>query len=450
MRSMIPTKLVRLDALPRTASAKLDHRAQAARGTADDATSRPGSGPRDDIERMLVDLLEGLLNVAPIGIDDDIIALGADSLTSIELVVAIEKSTGVALPVETIWSRAGTISELADLVRGPRDDADPAPERAVPEPQVGFTTPTKFIGMQDLVTPAVLLLLSTADRLARGRETRDTMRAIAGAYTSVRRRSTEAKLEAIGRVLGDRSVDLPHRALVTENLSDHLETMLLRLRGWPEGADAPTVTLEGLAHIHRALDRGKGIILWRPPLRFTAMATKVALNQAGLPLTQLGRPEHGLSPNKISHLWLNRLSREREGLLGADRIVIHGDGQQAFSSVRQLLGQNGILMITALDLSERPVELPFFDGRITLATGPPRLALSTGAALITIHSSRDEQGDLHVVVEPPLEAAAADHATATHLLMRDFVSSLEAYLLRHPTAWPDWRPNVPGRKGAPR
>ena len=443
MRSMIPTKLVRLDALPRTATAKIDHRALAARGTAVEVASRSDSGPRDDLERMLVGLLVGLLNVAPIGIDDDIIAIGADSLTSIELVVAIEKKTGVALPVETIWSRAGTVTELAELIRRSEDGGEPVSEGAVPASRVGYTTPAKFITMQDLVTPAAALVLSAVDKLAWKWTTRQTMRAIAGLYTSLRRRSTEVKMAAISRVLGGRAIDMPHRELVTENLGGHFETMLLRLRGWPEGADAPTVTLEGRAHIDRALARGKGVILWWAPLRFGTMTFTVALKQAGLQPTMLGRPEHGFSPNRFSQLVINPWLRDQAGILDIDRIIIEGDGQQAVAAIRRLLGRNGIILINSIALSDRPVELPYFDGRIAVATGPPRIALATGAALIPAFSARDEDGAFHLVVHPPLDLDdTADQATATHILLQDFIALLEAHVLRHPTAWPDWRPNV--------
>jgi len=445
VRSMIPTKLVRIDALPRTASDKLDRRALAARGPADDAVSRPDRGPRDDLERTLVDLLQGLLNVAPIGIDDDIIALGADSLTSIELVVAIERKTGVALPVETIWSRAGTVVELAEFIRGSEGGGEPVSEGAVPASRVGYTTPAKFITMQDLVTPAAALVLGVVDRLAWKWTTRQTMRAIAGLYTSLRRRSTEVKMAAIGRVLGDRAIDMPHRQLVTENLCGHFETMLLRLRGWPAGRDAPTITLEGRAHIDRALDHGKGIILWWAPLQFSTMTTKVALKRAGFQPTILGRPEHGFSPNRFSQLVINPRLQDQAGILDIDSIIIEGDGQQAVAAIRRLLERNGIILINSIALSDRPVELPFFDGRIAVATGPPRIALATGAALIPAFSARDEDGAFHLVVHPPLDLdGTADQATATHLLLREFIAALETHVLRYPTAWPDWRDNVPG------
>jgi amino acid adenylation domain-containing protein len=446
LRSMIPTKLVRLDALPRTPSAKLDFRALAACKASDDSTSPPENGPRDELERMLVDLLEDLLDISPIAIDDDIIALGADSLTSIEVVVAIETKMGVSLPVDVIWSGASTAAELADIVRGSKSAADPAPASAPPGRRNGFRVPTKVIDKYDLVTPALLLMLNSADRLRGGQRTRDTMRAIARLATSVRRQSTRNKMSALGRVLGDRTVDLPHRDLVTENLGTLFEEILLRYRGWPDGADAPTVTLEGREHIDRALAEGKGLILWRAPMLIDSMAIKVALNAAGLPFTVLGRAQHGLSLTKVGHLGINRLTREREGPLTAGHIVIERDEQPALAEVQQLLGQNGIVSISARFLSDNPVELPFFDGRIVIATGPPRLALATGAALIPIFSSRDESGHFRVTVHPAVEAdSATGHTAATRLLMERFIASLETHVLRNPATWPNWRENVPGR-----
>ena len=61
MRAMIPTRLVRLDALPRTANAKIDRRVLTACKAVSDAPTGRKDGARDDLERALVGLLEGLL-----------------------------------------------------------------------------------------------------------------------------------------------------------------------------------------------------------------------------------------------------------------------------------------------------------------------------------------------------------------------------------------------------
>ncbi len=446
----VPRRFVFVDAIPTGPTGKIKRAELAAAFGLDapakrEGKSTPGSAARDDLERVLVDLLEDLLRVTSIGCDDDIIALGADSLTAVELAIAVEKKTGIALPIEAIWSRATTVAELASLARNVRDDAAaaPPPPAPVPVPGVGYRTPVPLINLRDLVEPLVLLVLSTADRLGRRRHRRETMRALAGLSLMVRPWRARERERTIRRVLGARRNDISPRALSREILANLHEHRLLRLEGWARKNVSPPVVLEGAEHLDRALRRGKGIILWRAPLTFDVLAVTLALNAAGYPVSILGRPEHGLSKTRFGHLLLNRLSRESEGPLQAEVIRITGDGQHAIAQVRRRLAENRIVSINANFQTDRPVELCFLDGRIELATGPPRLALATGAALIPAFTAREEDGRFRVVVEPPLEAEdESDPVAATQALMQRFVVALEARVLRDPATWPNWHENV--------
>jgi KDO2-lipid IV(A) lauroyltransferase len=124
--------------------------------------------------------------------------------------------------------------------------------------------------------------------------------------------------------------------------------------------------------------------------------------------------------------------------------MVESGGQRAVGAIRQLLEQNGIIMLDSIDVSDNSVKLPFFDGQVEVAAEPPRLAQATGAALLPAFSARDAAGDFQLFIHPPLDVMAGQARVSSRLL-QDYIACLEAHLLRHPTAWPDWRRNVAAR-----
>ncbi|HYG63179.1 MAG TPA: amino acid adenylation domain-containing protein, partial [Thermoanaerobaculia bacterium] len=111
---MIPAAFGWLDALPLTATGKVDRRALAAREIDRPATaSQP---PRDDLERELARIWEDLLSVRPIGARDDFFALGGHSLLAVRLASRIEAHFGRSVPIATLFERP-TVEALADWLR---------------------------------------------------------------------------------------------------------------------------------------------------------------------------------------------------------------------------------------------------------------------------------------------------------------------------------------------
>ncbi len=72
--------------------------------------------PRDDLEVQLVRIWQQVLNQDPIGIHDNLFALGADSLRAVRLIDKIEQTFCRDLPLVTIF-QAPTIAQLAQVLR---------------------------------------------------------------------------------------------------------------------------------------------------------------------------------------------------------------------------------------------------------------------------------------------------------------------------------------------
>lgn len=85
--------------------------------------------PRTDTERRLCALCEDLLGVSPVGVDDDLVALGADSLIMLRLTDRVQRELGMKVP-EGAAFRGMTPAKIAAALDRPEEpppvDDDPA------------------------------------------------------------------------------------------------------------------------------------------------------------------------------------------------------------------------------------------------------------------------------------------------------------------------------------
>jgi amino acid adenylation domain-containing protein len=113
---MIPELVVALPALPLTPNAKVDRAALPAPqwGATPSATGRVE--PRNPVEAALAQVWSDLLATEePIGVHDNLFALGGHSLTATRLVARVADIYGVSLPVHHVFA-SPTIAELAEIV----------------------------------------------------------------------------------------------------------------------------------------------------------------------------------------------------------------------------------------------------------------------------------------------------------------------------------------------
>ncbi|NMO13901.1 non-ribosomal peptide synthase/polyketide synthase [Pyxidicoccus fallax] len=100
---MVPSALVRLDALPLSANGKLDRRALAA--VEAPAPQRAYVAPRDELEQQVADLWAEVLHVERVGIHDDFFELGGHSLLATQLLMRVRSTFQVKLPVRGLFEQ---------------------------------------------------------------------------------------------------------------------------------------------------------------------------------------------------------------------------------------------------------------------------------------------------------------------------------------------------------
>ncbi|MGN6375065.1 MAG: AMP-binding protein, partial [Sphingomonas sp.] len=115
-RYMLPSRLVVVDDLPRSATGKVDHAALAALvpaipiDPANDAESSDSA-----LERIVAETFATLLGIPAVGVDDDFFDLGGDSLAAFQLAMELEQRFGRPIS-PTIVAQASTARTLAALL----------------------------------------------------------------------------------------------------------------------------------------------------------------------------------------------------------------------------------------------------------------------------------------------------------------------------------------------
>ncbi|MFE4588363.1 amino acid adenylation domain-containing protein [Streptomyces laurentii] len=110
--SLVPSAFMVLDALPLTASGKLDRPALPA---PDFRADTSGRAPRNSREKLLCELAAELLDRAWVGIDDNFFDLGGHSLLATRLLNRIRGAFGVRLGLDTLFA-APTVAGLAAAI----------------------------------------------------------------------------------------------------------------------------------------------------------------------------------------------------------------------------------------------------------------------------------------------------------------------------------------------
>src|SRR6185312_3440815 len=135
--TMIPSRIVRLDALPLTATGKLDRRALSAVASPE-AAPVAGAAPFSAAGELLAGLWADVLGVDPVGPESDFFDLGGHSLLATRLASRVRGVFGVDVPLSLLFEAptpASLARRLAALQNGPTRPEIPKIPEIVPVPR---------------------------------------------------------------------------------------------------------------------------------------------------------------------------------------------------------------------------------------------------------------------------------------------------------------------------
>ncbi|MBI5950957.1 MAG: amino acid adenylation domain-containing protein [Chloroflexi bacterium] len=111
----LPQAIVRVDQFPLSPNGKIDVQALPNPTEIYRQEQEALIAPRNAVESELVGLWEKLLQIQPIGVQENFFDLGGDSLTAIDLMLSVEKTFRRSLPISVLLQHP-TIAELAGLL----------------------------------------------------------------------------------------------------------------------------------------------------------------------------------------------------------------------------------------------------------------------------------------------------------------------------------------------
>ncbi len=112
---MVPASFIVIEALPLTASGKLNRRALPIPELLE-AGDPQAIAPQTPLQNLLTSIWAELLGVTAVGINDNFFELGGHSLLAVRLFAQIEKRLGKRLPLATLF-QAPTVAQLAAVIK---------------------------------------------------------------------------------------------------------------------------------------------------------------------------------------------------------------------------------------------------------------------------------------------------------------------------------------------
>jgi phosphatidylinositol dimannoside acyltransferase len=254
----------------------------------------------------------------------------------------------------------------------------------------------------------------------------------AGAHYAARGGGPEQLRKNLARVLGVESSQVPD-GLIRASLASYA-------RYWREAFRLPSMDLKKLSvrigprlwnreHIDAGLEAGHGVILALPHSGNWDMAGVAVVGHYGTFTTVAER----LRPESLYQRFIDY--RET---LGFEMLPLTGGPRPPFEVLAERLRDNRVICLMAdRDLTQSGVEVDFFGEPTRMPGGSARLAVETGAALLTVHCW-NEPDDWVFEVLGPIDTSTGDVAVITQTLADRFARGIAA----HPADWhmmsPQW------------
>jgi len=264
-----------------------------------------------------------------------------------------------------------------------------------------------------------------------------------GARYAARRGGPQQLRKNLARVIGVPPEEVPDE-LMRASLASYG-------RYWREAFRLPTMNHEVLARrLHESfrgfenldaeLAAGRGAVVALPHSGNWDMAGVWAVHRYGTFTTVAER----LQPESLYRRFIDY----REGL-GFEVLPLSGGDRPVFDVLCERLRNGGLVCLMAdRDLTRTGVEVEFFGEATRMPAGPARLAIETGAALLSDHSWFEADGGWGFSIQPALDCSSGDVRAITQALADQFATGIAA----HPEDWhmmqPQWLADLSDAKRA--
>lgn len=264
-----------------------------------------------------------------------------------------------------------------------------------------------------------------------------------GAAHALRRRTNSTELEAVARRIRDalpgRFTPVQARELAEEWYSRATELSWGRLRELHRSGWRIRVDLEGAEHLDRALERGRGGVVWFSSFCDSAILMR-ALAENGTRLSHLSMQNHGAPARSRFGLRLVApIHRRAEQRYLAERIVMRKPSAPGYvKQVREALAANRAVSVRGDLARNASLEATFLGRPCLFTTGAPRMAHAAQAPLMTSATFRVGPGHYKVIIDRELQLPERRRDYVEEAVA-EYVRRLERRIGENPADWEGWR-----------
>jgi lauroyl/myristoyl acyltransferase len=217
--------------------------------------------------------------------------------------------------------------------------------------------------------------------------------------------------------------------------------------------------IRGLDHLQRAIDDGKGAILWESSHFGRRLLAKRILCQRGFGVHQVHGEYHmgGLPNNAKFVSWarehfIRRFFENCECSFVREIIYITAPRFLAFSKILlKLLKQNGIICISAdVPRGHKFIPVQFLGRTEFFPTGMVSLAKLSGAPILPLFCIQDNGSTPSLIIEPPVRLETdTDRESNLEKTVTQYARLLESYVMKYPEQYRNWHSLRPPLKPIP-
>jgi lauroyl/myristoyl acyltransferase len=248
----------------------------------------------------------------------------------------------------------------------------------------------------------------------------------------MRQSLTDNMRHVLGPDADEQEVDALVREACTNVMKGHYE--LFRVSRLTMDEIKAMTRIEGMEHMERALERGKGVVMVSAHIGNVDLMGQLP-NAYGIPMTA---PVWHIEPERLFQYMLKMRTSHGMRLIPSDGPMI---------GLYRALKRGEIIGLPCdRAIAGNTLQVDFFGAPANLPAGPVLVALRTGAALVPVFVERLPDNTFVVRIEPKLELRQtgdreADVVAGTEML----VSAMERAISKHPEQWlvavPVWSMN---------
>jgi len=187
------------------------------------------------------------------------------------------------------------------------------------------------------------------------------------------------------------------------------------------------VRIEGLEHLDRALEKGKGGIVVTAHIGNWELGA-VILSALGYPMMAIALP-HKERP-------VNDLFNEQRLTQGVTVVRPRGALRHCMNHLRD---NKVVALVADRDFGKSGIPMDFMGRRMVVPKGPAMFALKTGAPILPIFLVRNGNGTFTLScsepIEPPARCLSTESREAMEGIMRKYLSVIEEKVHAFPSQW---------------